>query len=72
LFWTESFDDQAPQSAILYEVYVNEALDHILTGADRTILNGNIDGENTFTVITVGSAGNRSEAATIQMVLDLC
>jgi hypothetical protein len=72
LFWTESFDNQTPQSAILYEVYVNGALDHTITGTDRTILYGTIDGENTFTVIAVDNAGNRSSPATITMVLNLC
>jgi hypothetical protein len=72
LFWTESFDDQTPQSAILYEVYVNGALDHTIIGADRTILYGTINGENTFTVIAIDSAGNRSAPATIMMVLELC
>jgi chitodextrinase len=72
LFWTESFDNQTPQSAIVYEVYVNGGLDHTITGADRTILYGTIDGENTFTVIAIDSAGNRSDPVSITMVLDLC
>jgi chitodextrinase len=72
LFWTESFDNQDPQSAITYEVYVNGVLDHTITGADRTILYGTIDGENTFTVIAVDTSGNRSASVTITMVLNLC
>ena len=31
LFWTQSFDDQTPQSAIVYEVYVNGVLKHVTT-----------------------------------------
>jgi len=65
LFWTESFDNQTPQSAMRYEVYVNGTLDHIITGDDRTILYATINGENTFTVIAVDSAGNRSEPVSI-------
>jgi hypothetical protein len=72
LFWTESFDNQTPQSAVLYEVYVNSALDHTVTGTDRTILYGTIDGENTFNVIAIDSAGNRSAPATITLDLNLC
>ncbi len=72
LFWTESFDNQDPQSAIRYEVSVNGALDHTITGADRTILYGTINGENTFTVIAVDTAGNRSAPASVSLTLDLC
>jgi chitodextrinase len=72
LSWTEAFDNQTPQSAIRYEVYVNGVLDHTLTGADRTILYGTVNGENTFTLIAIDSAGNRSAPATITLVLTLC
>jgi chitodextrinase len=72
LFWDEAFDNQTPQSGITYEVYVNGTLDHIIIGADMTILYGTIDGENTFTVIAIDAAGNRSEPANISLVLDLC
>jgi hypothetical protein len=56
----------------VYEVYVNDVLDHTITGADRTILYGTIDGENTFTVIAVDSAGNRSAPTTITLILTPC
>jgi hypothetical protein len=72
LFWTESFDNLTPQSAIVYEVYVNGTLDHTVTGTDRTILYGTINGENTFTVIAKDSAGNYSAPVTISLVLNLC
>jgi chitinase len=72
LTWAESFDNQTPQSEIRYEVYVNGILDHTLTGADRTILYGTIDGENTFDVVAIDSAGNRSGPATITLTLDPC
>jgi chitodextrinase len=72
LFWSESFDNQTSQSAIVYEVYVNDVLDHTIIGADRTILYGTINGENTFTVIAIDSAGNRSAPATITLVLTPC
>ena len=72
LFWTESFDNQTPQSAIRYKVYVNGVFDHTITGNDQTILYGTIDGENTFRVIAVDSASNQSAPVSITMVLDLC
>lgn len=59
LSWTESFDNQSPQASIQYEVYVNGVFDHTLIGTDRTIVYGNI-GDNTFTLIAIDSAGNRS------------
>ncbi|MCI0644608.1 MAG: hypothetical protein L0332_16275, partial [Chloroflexi bacterium] len=68
--WTESFDNQTPQSAIQYEVYVNGVLDHVITGDDQTILYGTISGDNTFTLIAVDSAGNRS--APVSTIVTLC
>ncbi|MCI0577663.1 MAG: chitinase, partial [Chloroflexi bacterium] len=70
LSWTESFDNQTPQSAIQYEVYVNGVLDHVITGDDQTILYGTISGDNTFTLIAVDSAGNRS--APVSTIVTLC
>jgi len=67
LFWKESFDDQTPQASIAYEVYLNGVLDHTTSG-DRTILYANHGGENTFIVIAVDNAGNRSEPAGITIV----
>jgi chitinase len=72
LSWVEAFDNQTPQSTILYEVYVNGVLDHTLTGADRTILYGTLDGGNIFTVIAADSSGNRSAPATITLDLIPC
>jgi hypothetical protein len=67
LFWTESVDNQTPQASIVYEVYMNGVLDHTTSG-DRTILYANQAGENTFTVIAVDDAGNRSAPANITIV----
>jgi hypothetical protein len=67
LFWTESIDNQTPQASIVYEVYMNGVLDHTTSG-DRTILYATQGGENTFTVIAVDDAGNRSEPASITIV----
>jgi chitodextrinase len=67
LFWTESFDNQTPQASIAYEVYLNGVLDHTTSG-DRTILYASQGGKNTFTVIAVDDAGNRSAPASITIV----
>lgn len=67
LFWTESFDNQTPQASIVYEVYMNGILDQTTSG-DRAILYATQGGENTFTVIAVDSAGNRSAPASIMIV----
>ncbi|RPH75553.1 fibronectin type III domain-containing protein, partial [bacterium] len=62
LFWTQSVDNQTPQASIVYEVYMNGVLDHT-TGGGRTILYATQAGANTFTVIAVDEAGNKSEPA---------
>ena len=67
IFWGQSFDNQTPQASIAYEVYLNGVLDHTTSG-DRAILYANQGGENTFTVIAVDDAGNRSAPASITVV----
>lgn len=67
LFWTESVDNQTPQASIVYEVYLNGVLDHTTSG-DRAILYASQGGENTFTVIAVDEAGNRSAPSSITIV----
>lgn len=67
LFWTESFDNQTPQASLVYEVYMNGVLDQTTRG-DRAILYATQAGENTFTVIAVDEAGNRSAPASIVIV----
>lgn len=68
LFWTESFDNQTAQASIVYEVYQNGVLDHTITGDDRTILYATGPGSNTFTVIAIDAAGNRSAPANTTVV----
>jgi chitodextrinase len=68
LFWTQSVDNQTPQASIAYEVYQNGVLDHTITGVGRTILYATQAGENTFTVIAVDEAGNKSAPASITIV----
>ena len=67
LFWTQSFDNQTPQASIGYEVYLNGALDDT-TCCDRAVLYATSSGENTYTVVAVDDAGNRSAPATITIV----
>jgi hypothetical protein len=52
----------------VYEVYQNGILDHTVTGAGRTILYATQAGENTFTVIAVDEAGNKSAPASVVIV----
>jgi chitodextrinase len=68
LFWTQSVDDQTPQALIAYEVYQNGVLDHTIVGVGRTILYANQAGANTFTVIAVDAAGNKSAPASTIIV----
>lgn len=70
LSWTQSTDDRTPQPVIEYEIYVNGRLDHRLTGDDQTVVYANLDGPNTFDVIAVDAAGNRSAPATITLDID--
>jgi hypothetical protein len=67
LFWTESFDNQTPQASLVYEVYMNGVLDQTTSG-DRAILYATQAGANTYTVIAVDAAGNRSAPASIVIV----
>lgn len=72
LSWIEAFDNQTPQAAVHYEVYVNGVLDHTIIGDDRTILYGTINGNNTFTLIAIDSAGNEAAPTSITLPLTPC
>jgi chitinase len=63
LFWEQSTDDVTPQSLIAYEVYANGVLNHTVVGRDRTVLYGTPGIVNTFQVIAVDEAGNKSSPA---------
>ena len=64
LFWEQSADNVTPQSLIQYEVYANGVLDHTLVGRGETVLYGTVGMINTFQVIAVDEASNRSAPAT--------
>jgi len=64
LFWEQSTDNVTPQSLIQYEVYANGVLDHTLVGRGSTVLYGTVGMINTFQVIAVDEASNRSAPAT--------
>jgi chitodextrinase len=60
--WTQSTDDQNPQSAIRYELLDNGILDPnfaFVIGTDRWVSYG-FEGSNTWVLYAVDSAGNRS------------
>jgi chitinase len=71
--WTQSTDDQDPQSAIRYRIFINGVLDPFTPiGTDRTITYG-VDGSNTFVLRAVDSAGNVSAPSNaFTIVLDDC
>jgi chitodextrinase len=74
LLWTQSTDNQDPQQAIRYQVFINGTLDTVgaTTGVGRTITYG-VDGENTFVVRAVDSAGNVSAPSNpFTLDLDVC
>ena len=71
LFWAKSVDDVDPQSAILYEVYVNGVFDGAQIDFDRWITYGT-DATNTFSVQAVDSAGNRSPASSVTLDNQTC
>jgi hypothetical protein len=65
LSWSESTDDLDPQWQIEYQIFVNDVYDHSLAlRYARTIVYGTSTGANTFSIVAVDTAGNKSEAAT--------
>ena len=66
LQWNESFDNQTAQSGLLYEIYLNGSLDN--TQSATTAIVYAVQGiENTFTIIAVDSAGNRSAPTSVTL-----
>jgi fibronectin type 3 domain-containing protein len=59
--WGASSDDVTPRNVIIYEVYVNGALENTAVGTTQTNAYG-VMGENVVTVVAVDEAGNRSTA----------
>jgi chitodextrinase len=65
LTWSESTDDLDPQWIIEYEIGINGVYDHSTTlRHTRTTVYGTQNGTNTFSVVAVDTAGNRSQPAT--------
>jgi Fibronectin type III domain len=63
LRWTQSTDDQDPQSAIRYRIFINGEPDPVgfdAIGTGRWITYGVVDGTNTFVLRAIDSAGNVS------------
>ena len=63
--WTQSTDDNDPQSLIEYEIYVNGVLSPLAVsaGVDQDFVYATDSGANTFTVKAVDQAGNSSQAS---------
>jgi hypothetical protein len=63
LRWTQSTDDQDPQSAIRYRIFINGEPDPVgfdAIGTGRWITYGVVDGTNTFVLRAIDSAGDVS------------
>jgi chitodextrinase len=63
--WGESTDNEDPQDAIRYEVYVNGELADLVFGIGSSISYG-VFGHNVIEVFAIDAAGNRSEPARIE------
>jgi hypothetical protein len=71
LFWIESSDDVDPQEAIAYEITVNGVVDGFGAGLDRWILYGT-QSTNTYAVVALDSAGNRSATSSVTLEGQVC
>jgi hypothetical protein len=71
LRWTQSTDNLDPQFTIRYEIYVNGIFrpESTMIGYGNTIAYAVVDGFNTFEVIAVDSAGNRSAPTSITLCM---
>jgi hypothetical protein len=72
LFWTKSVDDVDPQYAIRYDVTVNGVFDGSAIDVDRWITYGTQTPSNTYAVVAVDSAGNRSPVSSITLDNQVC
>jgi hypothetical protein len=76
LRWTQSTDNQDPQSAIRYRVFINGEPDPIgidAIGTGRWITYGVVDGTNTFFLRAIDSAGNVSAPSnSFPILLNIC
>jgi hypothetical protein len=72
--WNQSTANQDPQSAIRYQIFINDVLDPWHSDRHRrTITTYGVDGDNTFVVRAVDSAGNISAPSnSFPIVLDVC
>jgi chitin-binding protein len=68
--WGASTDDVTPRNVIIYEVYVNGALENTAIGTTQTSVYG-VVGENVITVIAIDEAGNRSLAGKTTLLIQL-
>jgi hypothetical protein len=65
LGWTEATDETDAQSAIEYEIYVNDLLSPlpVSAGVNLDFVYGNAEGDNVFFVKAVDRTGNSSVAS---------
>jgi hypothetical protein len=60
LDWDQSTDNVDAQAQILYDVYINGALDHVALGRGDTITYCRGEGPNVIAIRAVDSTGNAS------------
>lgn len=66
--WGASTDNVTPQIAIVYHILVNGIVDNTAVGTTQSRVYG-VAGENLISVIAVDAAGNRSAAASFNILI---
>jgi chitinase len=69
VWWGASTDNVTPANVIIYEIYVNGALENTAIGTNMTPSAYGVSGHNVVTVVAIDEAGNRSVAGTTSIDL---
>lgn len=68
VMWGASSDNVTPQSAIIYQIFVNDVLDNSAVGRTDSRVYG-VAGDNVIRVIAIDAAGNQSGAGTFDIFI---
>ena len=68
VLWSASTDNVTPQAAIVYHIFVNGVLENGAVGKTQSFVYG-VVGDNVISVIAIDAAGNRSAAASFNIVI---
>jgi hypothetical protein len=66
--WTQSTDNVDPQSAIMYDVFINGVREDFVVGRGRSVAYG-VAGDNHITVVAIDANGNRSAPASFHLFI---